>query len=143
MQPVAKAVFFNVPVYGHVNPTLSLVAELVRRGDEITYYSSETSRPAIERAGATFHGVDAFMNEWTPVSENLARITWKWPDDPDESGVSPAERAARRFAPRSGRTTSGGGRDRVAQAHARLMICYTVDGYSLSCWRLVDHLRMQ
>lgn len=70
---MAKVVFFNVPFYGHVNPTLSLVAELTRRGEQITYYASETFRPAIEHAGATFRGIGAFMTERTPVDENLVR----------------------------------------------------------------------
>jgi MGT family glycosyltransferase len=71
---VAKAAFFNLPFYGHMNSTFSLVAELTRRGEQITYYSSETFRPAIERAGATFRGIDAFMSERTPVDENLVKF---------------------------------------------------------------------
>ena len=33
-----KALFFNVPAHGHVNPSLALVAQLVRRGHQITYF---------------------------------------------------------------------------------------------------------
>ncbi len=73
---MAKAVFFNLPFYGHMNPTLPLVAELVKRGEQITYYSSETFRPPIERAGATFCGIDAFMSERTPVDENLVKFAY-------------------------------------------------------------------
>ncbi|MEZ4669531.1 MAG: glycosyltransferase [Anaerolineae bacterium] len=50
-----KALFFNVPGHGHVNPSLPLVAELVRRGHEITYLISEGFRAQIESAGAIFH----------------------------------------------------------------------------------------
>jgi len=70
---MAKVVFFNLPYYGHMNPTLPLVAELVRRGEQVRYYSSETFRPAIEQAGATFRGIDAVMTEHTSVDENLMR----------------------------------------------------------------------
>jgi MGT family glycosyltransferase len=73
---VAKAAFFNLPFYGHMNPTFSLVTELTRRGEQITYYSSETFRPAIERAGATFRGIDAFMSERTPVDTNLVKFAY-------------------------------------------------------------------
>src|SRR5262249_9555037 len=73
---MAKAVLFNLPFYGHVNPTLPLVAELTRRGEHITYYASETFRPAIEQAGATFRGIDAFMTERTPADENLVRFAY-------------------------------------------------------------------
>src|SRR5215467_14749447 len=58
---MAKVLFFNLPAHGHTNPTLPLVAELVRRGEHVIYYSSEAFRPAIEQAGATFRGIDAFF----------------------------------------------------------------------------------
>ena len=71
---MAKVLFFNLPVHGHMNPTLPLVAELVQRGEQVIYYASEAFRPAIEQAGATFRGIDAFFNERTPVDENLVRF---------------------------------------------------------------------
>jgi MGT family glycosyltransferase len=49
-----KALFFNVPGHGHVNPTLPLVAELSRRGHRITYFVTEGFRTGVEVAGATF-----------------------------------------------------------------------------------------
>lgn len=48
-----KAIFFNVPGHGHIIPSLPLVAELARRGHEITYYASEGFRAGVEAAGAT------------------------------------------------------------------------------------------
>lgn len=71
---MAKVLFFNLPAHGHTNPTLPLVAELVHRGEHVIYYSSEAFRPAIEQAGATFRGIDAFFNERTYVDENLVRF---------------------------------------------------------------------
>jgi len=38
---MSKILFFNIPAYGHTNPTLPLVAELVHRGEQVIYYSSE------------------------------------------------------------------------------------------------------
>ena len=73
---MAKVLFFNLPAYGHTNPTLPLVAELVHRGEHVIYYSSEAFRPAIEQAGATFRGVDAFYNERTYVDDNLVRFAY-------------------------------------------------------------------
>jgi MGT family glycosyltransferase len=49
-----KALFFNVPGHGHVNPSLPLVAELSRRGHRITYFVTEGYRTGVEAAGATF-----------------------------------------------------------------------------------------
>ena len=30
---------FNIPAYGHTNPTLQVVSELVSRGHDVRYYS--------------------------------------------------------------------------------------------------------
>lgn len=49
-----KALFFNVPAYGHVNPSLPLVTELVRRGHQITYFITPAFRNSVEAAGAAF-----------------------------------------------------------------------------------------
>lgn len=68
--------FFNIPYHGHMNPTVPLVAELVRRGDQITYYTSEAFRPAVEQAGASFRGIDAYFTEQTPVDANLVRFSY-------------------------------------------------------------------
>lgn len=73
---MSKVVFFNLPAYGHINPTLPLVAELVQRGEEVIYYASEVFRPAIEQAGATFRGIDAFFTEHTAGDENLVRFAY-------------------------------------------------------------------
>ncbi len=51
---MARAWFFNIPLMGHINPTLPLVRELVRRGDEVTYFSSPAYEDKIQNAGATF-----------------------------------------------------------------------------------------
>ena len=47
-------VYFSLPAYGHVNPTLPVVRELVRRGHGVVYYASEPFRRAIEETGAHF-----------------------------------------------------------------------------------------
>ncbi len=49
-----KAIFFNIPAQGHINPTLALVAELVKRGEQVIYYNTEAWRNLIEPTGATF-----------------------------------------------------------------------------------------
>jgi MGT family glycosyltransferase len=47
-----KALFFSVPAHGHINPSLPLVAELVRCGHEIIYFTTENYRQRIEATGA-------------------------------------------------------------------------------------------
>ena len=46
--------FVSVPAYGHVNPTLPLVAELVGRGHRVTYFTSADFGPRIRNTGAAF-----------------------------------------------------------------------------------------
>ncbi|MFK4264755.1 macrolide family glycosyltransferase [Streptomyces milbemycinicus] len=45
--------FLNIAMHGRVNPTLPVVAELVRRGHTVTYYTSPAFREEIEATGAT------------------------------------------------------------------------------------------
>ncbi|MER7663655.1 macrolide family glycosyltransferase [Streptomyces sp. NPDC096193] len=47
--------FLNIAMHGRVNPTLPVVAELVRRGHNVTYHTSPAFRAAIEAAGATVY----------------------------------------------------------------------------------------
>ena len=49
-----KIVAFNVPATGHVDPSLPLVAELVRRGHQVSYFLTEKYRPQVEATGATY-----------------------------------------------------------------------------------------
>jgi MGT family glycosyltransferase len=46
--------FICLPATGHVNPTLPVVAELVRRGHRVTYATSAKYAAAVQAAGATF-----------------------------------------------------------------------------------------
>jgi MGT family glycosyltransferase len=45
--------FVSIPAHGHVNPTLPLVQELVRRGHRVSYATSEKFRDVVESTGAT------------------------------------------------------------------------------------------
>lgn len=68
---MATLLFFNQPEQGHTNPTLPLVAELVRRGEQVIYYSLEDFRGAIEQTGATFRSYgEAYPFDPTHVDEN-------------------------------------------------------------------------
>ncbi len=51
MQPL---VFFSFPAHGHVNPTLPVVRELVRRGEQVVYFATDAFRTAVEACGAQF-----------------------------------------------------------------------------------------
>ncbi|MFI0447506.1 macrolide family glycosyltransferase [Actinomadura sp. 6N118] len=45
--------FLNTAMHGHINPTLPVVAELVRRGHSVTYHASPAFSKEIKATGAT------------------------------------------------------------------------------------------
>lgn len=51
----------SLGAFGHVNPTLSVVTELVSRGVRVTYFTTEDFRSIIEPTGAKFVPVHSWM----------------------------------------------------------------------------------
>ena len=68
---MGKAVFFNIPAHGHVNPTLPLVTELVNIGEEVIYYGTEEFRDKISKTGASFRLYPNQDDVTHPGSNNL------------------------------------------------------------------------
>lgn len=69
-------VLFGTPAYGHVNPTLPMITELVKCGYSVTYYDTEEFRQAIEACGATFRAYDFGEIPWTPqVGSRILELT--------------------------------------------------------------------
>ncbi len=57
---MSKIAFFCIPAHGHTNPTLAVVQELVRHGNEVWYYSYDSMKEKIESAGARFISCDKY-----------------------------------------------------------------------------------
>ena len=51
---MANILMINLPFSGHVNPTLHLTRELVKRGHQVVYINAEEFREKIEETGAEF-----------------------------------------------------------------------------------------
>ena len=51
---MSRVWFYNIPFHGHVNPTLPFVRELVRRGEQVTYFSNPTFESRIRATGADY-----------------------------------------------------------------------------------------
>lgn len=51
---MGKILFFNIPAQGHMNPALPVVAELVRRGEQVICVNTAEFRQQIEATGAEF-----------------------------------------------------------------------------------------
>ncbi|CQR58129.1 macrolide family glycosyltransferase [Paenibacillus riograndensis] len=75
---MSKIVFLSFPFYSHVMPTLTLVRELVSRGEEVIYYSNESFRETIEAMGVTFrsygHARGMFDNSATTIEVEHPKV---------------------------------------------------------------------
>jgi hypothetical protein len=77
---MSKIIYLTPPAHGHVNPTLPIMQELVRRGEQVVCYNTEDFRSKIEQTGAIFRAyADSEMTsvEITRLLQdgNLANIT--------------------------------------------------------------------
>ena len=58
-----KIAVFCIPAHGHTNPILPVVSELVRRGDNVRFYSFDEFGDKISSTGAAFISCNRFMPE--------------------------------------------------------------------------------
>lgn len=65
----------GVSAPSHIFPSLAVIAELVRRGHDVTYVVGERHRALVEPTGATVVGTETIM----PDAEH------PWPEDPGEA----------------------------------------------------------
>jgi MGT family glycosyltransferase len=63
--------FVVQPLYGHVNPTLSLVEELVRRGHRVSFATGQELISLVEKTGAHGVGLPTKMPEMPEGRENF------------------------------------------------------------------------
>lgn len=73
-----KVIILNVPGHGHVNPTLAVTAELVRRGHEVIYYNTPQFAPQIRQTGAEFRPYpepNLTATELATMAHNLVNVT--------------------------------------------------------------------
>ncbi len=66
--------FFGSPCYGHFNVTKNIVKELIRKGDQVVYYSEQSFRREIEALGAQFRCYQVDYDE-IPTAITLQNIS--------------------------------------------------------------------
>ncbi|MBE7128961.1 macrolide family glycosyltransferase [Bacillus mycoides] len=71
---MAKVLICNFPGEGHVNPTIALVEELIKRGEEVIYYCVEEYRSKIENTGALFRPYKNFISQIDMVKRMNGQI---------------------------------------------------------------------
>lgn len=67
---MSRIIFMNVSAAGHVIPTLGLVAELTRRGEEVIYFESMRFKKEVETYGASFRCYPPLDLENAPPAVN-------------------------------------------------------------------------
>ncbi|MEY4927044.1 MAG: hypothetical protein RI894_1480 [Bacteroidota bacterium] len=73
-----KIVYFNIPAHGHVNPTLPLAAELVRRGHQLIYYGFPDFEHQIRSTGAEFRAYPIDFEDFKTMKfDNMLFILWR------------------------------------------------------------------
>ncbi|QPQ31223.1 macrolide family glycosyltransferase [Lysinibacillus sp. JNUCC 51] len=55
---MARVLFINGGSEGHINPTIGIVQELISRGEEVVFFTTEAFRERIEKTGATVRTFD-------------------------------------------------------------------------------------
>lgn len=70
-----KIAFFCIPAYGYTNPTLEVVKELVKRGNEVRYYSYDMMKERIEATGAEFISCDKYDPQMDLKPEDTKRVS--------------------------------------------------------------------
>jgi MGT family glycosyltransferase len=71
---MARVLFLNLPLYGHVLPTLDVAAELVNRGEEVTYYLTDAFAEAIQATGATFQCYESTLKDHRPAEKRFSQL---------------------------------------------------------------------
>lgn len=51
---MSNILFLSVPAHGNVNPTLGLVSELIKQGEQVTYFALDEFKEKIEATGAVY-----------------------------------------------------------------------------------------
>ncbi|PGB04688.1 macrolide family glycosyltransferase [Bacillus toyonensis] len=60
---MANVLVINFPGEGHINPTLAVVNELIRRGETVVSYCIEDYRKKVEATGAEFRSFENFLSQ--------------------------------------------------------------------------------
>lgn len=66
--------FINSNLYGHINPTLGLVKKLTERGNQVSYFCSESFSEQVTKMGVKWIGfsnkLDLFLKEYRPTDRH-------------------------------------------------------------------------
>ncbi|MCK5847948.1 MAG: hypothetical protein KAH01_01975 [Caldisericia bacterium] len=71
-------IYFNLPAYGHIYPTLDKVKSIVDSGNTVYYFSTISFKPIIELTGAVFIDLaDYWEPQMNPEFKNSEQVMYK------------------------------------------------------------------
>lgn len=68
-----KIAFFCIPAHGHTNPMLPVASELVKRGNEVYFYSFDEFKEKISKTGAKFISCNQFLSKLSKKEETALK----------------------------------------------------------------------
>lgn len=69
-----KYLVVNLPFWGHISPTLKVVEELIKQGNEVSYILCKQYEKTIDATGATFIPYDDFPKN--PSQFEIRKKSW-------------------------------------------------------------------
>ncbi|TCD11681.1 hypothetical protein EZ449_05335 [Pedobacter frigidisoli] len=67
---MSQVLFLSVPSQSDVNPNLSLASELITRGEQVTFFSSNEFKQPIENIGADFKAYSKDLDVFNNTGDN-------------------------------------------------------------------------
>ncbi|RZL38027.1 MAG: hypothetical protein EOO96_03765 [Pedobacter sp.] len=67
---MSQVLFLSVPSQSDVDPNLSLASELITRGEQVTFFSSDEFKQPIESIGADFKAYSKELDVFKTMEEN-------------------------------------------------------------------------
>ncbi len=72
---MSTVVFYSIPGYGHINPTLPVISELIQKGEKVVYYSTQVFEKQIVATGAEYREYVHLRNfDTIAAGKNLALL---------------------------------------------------------------------
>jgi len=67
---MSQVLFLSVPSQSDVNPNLSLASELITRGEQVTFFSSDEFKQPIENIGADFKAYNKDLDVFNTTEDD-------------------------------------------------------------------------
>lgn len=67
---MSQVLFLSVPSQSDVNPNLNLASELITRGEQVTFFSSDEFKQPIENIGADFKAYSKDLDVFNTTEDN-------------------------------------------------------------------------